>query len=233
MISVLLIGNGNVATHLKNAFLNADAITVKQISSRKLENIPNNDVTIIAVSDDAIAEVSAKIKKGFVVHTAGNVSLDFLQNNGRKGVFYPLQTFSKDKKVNFDTIPFCLEAEHETDLVLLEKLAKSIGKKIYHINSEQRKSIHVAAVFVNNFTNHLYKIGNDICFTNNVPFEILQPLIQETAHKVLELSPEKAQTGPAIRNDKITIENHLKMLNKNQQEIYKILTKSIQNGEKL
>ncbi len=107
----------------------------------------------------------------------------------------------------------------------LETLAKSIGNKIYPINSEQRKTLHVAAVFVNNFTNHMYKIGNDICIENNVPFEILQPLIKETASKIKELSPEKAQTGPAIRNDKKTIKNHLNLLNKNQQKIYKIINK--------
>jgi predicted short-subunit dehydrogenase-like oxidoreductase (DUF2520 family) len=104
---------------------------------------------------------------------------------------------------------------------------------MYAINSEQRKTIHLAAVFVNNFTNHLYKIGNDICKKNNVPFEILQPLIKETASKIEELSPKKAQTGPAIRNDKKTIKNHLNLLDKKQQKIYKIFTKSIQNGDKL
>jgi predicted short-subunit dehydrogenase-like oxidoreductase (DUF2520 family) len=141
-----------------------------------------------------------------------------------------LQTFSKDKKVNFKEVSFCLEAENKEDYQLLEFLAKSIGKKIYKISSEQRRTLHVAAVFVNNFTNHLFKIGNDICNTNNVPFEILQPLIKETVIKLEELSPEKAQTGPAIRNDEKTIKNHLDLLGKNQQKIYKILTKSIQNG---
>jgi predicted short-subunit dehydrogenase-like oxidoreductase (DUF2520 family) len=126
-----------------------------------------------------------------------------------------------------------LEAEHINDYKVLEKLAKSIGKKIYSINSEQRKTLHVAAVFVNNFTNHLYKIGNDICKENKVPFEILQPLIKETASKIEHLSPKEAQTGPAIRNDKKTIQNHLNLLNQNQQKIYKTLTKSIQNGDKL
>ena len=141
-----------------------------------------------------------------------------------------LQTFSKDKTIDFSEVPFCLEAENEKDYQLLVKLAKSIGKKTYNVNSEQRKALHVAAVFVNNFTNHLYKIGNDICKENNVPFEILQPLIKETAAKIEELSPEKSQTGPAIRNDKKTIKNHLDLLNKEQEIIYKILTKSIQNG---
>ena len=230
MISVLLVGKGNVATHLYTAFFKADGISVKQISSRKLENVTPADVTIIAVSDDVIAEVSSKIKNTFVVHTSGSVSLNDLKNNSNKGVFYMLQTFSKDKEVDFSEIPFCLEATNEKEYQLLERLAKSIGIKIYTINSEQRKTLHVAAVFVNNFTNHLFKIGNDICKENNIPFEILQPLIKETFLKIQSLSPEKAQTGPAIRKDKKTIKNHLNLLNTGQQEIYNILTKSIQNG---
>ncbi|MFK8061117.1 MAG: Rossmann-like and DUF2520 domain-containing protein [Polaribacter sp.] len=230
MISVLIVGNGNVATHLQKAFLMADNIMVTQINSRKLENIPKTDITIIAVSDDAIAEVSSKIKNSFVVHTSGCFSMNDLKNKTSKGVFYMLQTFSKEKEVDFSEIPFCLEAENEMDFQFLEKLAKSIGKKIFKIDSKQRKALHIAAVFVNNFTNHLYKIGNDICKENNVPFEVLQPLIKETASKIEKLSPQKAQTGPAIRNDKKTIKNHLDLLNKEQQKIYKILTKSIQNG---
>ena len=230
MISVLLVGKGNVATHLYNAFNPINEIKVIQISSRGLTRVPQADVTIIAVSDDAIAEVSSKITNNFVVHTSGSVSLSDLRNNTKKGIFYMLQTFSKDKKVDFNEVPFCLEAEKENDYRLLEMLAKSIGKKIYNINSEQRKTLHVAAVFVNNFTNHMYKIGNDICKENNVPFEILQPLIKETASKVAHLSPEKSQTGPATRNDQKTIKNHLNLLDSNQQKIYKILTKSIQNS---
>ena len=230
MISVLLVGKGNVATHLYNAFNPINEIKVTQISSRDLSRVPQADVTIIAVSDDAIAEVSSKITNNFVVHTSGSVSLCDLKNNTKKGIFYMLQTFSKDKKVDFTEVPFCLEAENENDYKLLETLAKSIGKKIYNINSEQRKTLHVAAVFVNNFTNHMYKIGNDICKENNVPFEILQPLIKETASKVAHLSPEKSQTGPATRNDQKTIKNHLNLLDSNQQKIYKILTKSIQNS---
>lgn len=230
MISVLLVGKGNVATHLHNTFLKADNITVTQINSRKLEIIPSANITIIAVSDDAIAEVSSKIKNSFVVHTSGGCSMNELKNQNRKGVFYMLQSFSKEKEVDFKNIPFCLEAQNQEDLNLLESLAKSIGNKIYFIDSNQRKSLHAAAVFVNNFTNHMYKIGNDICNENNIPFKILQPLIKETALKIETLPPEKAQTGPAIRKDNKTIKNHLDLLNKKQQKIYKTITKSIQNG---
>ncbi len=248
MISVVIIGYGNVAKHLIDAFLKADNITVSQVYCRSINKIEHlkktvattnslallkdADLYIIAVSDDAIAAVSSEIKNknNLVVHTSGSVSLDSLINTGRKGIFYPLQSFSKDKEVNFNEIPFCLEAENKDDLVLLEKAATAIGKKIYHINSTQRKQLHVAAVFVNNFVNHMYKIGHDVCNDFNVPFDVLHPLIKETAAKIEFLNPTEAQTGPAKRNDKKTIENHLDLLNDTQQKIYKLLTKSIQNG---
>ncbi|MEN8912313.1 MAG: DUF2520 domain-containing protein [Polaribacter sp.] len=230
MISILLIGDGNVASHLYKAFLKADAVIVTKINSRNLTDIPNADVTIIAVSDDAIAEVSSKIPNSLVVHTSGSVAMNSLNNKGRKGVFYMLQTFSKNKIVDFSEVPFCLEAENEKDYILLELLANLIGKKVYAINSEQRKALHIAAVFVNNFTNHMYKTGSDICAENNVPFAILEPLIKETAAKIETLSPAAAQTGPAIRKDQRTINEHLALLNKQQQEVYTTVTKSIQNG---
>lgn len=252
MIKIVILGGGNVATHLAKAFTKTKNISLVQVFARNLEQIKflqnkvditndikllaDADIYIIAVSDDAIAKIAAKInkKKSLVVHTSGSVHINTLKNNGRKGVFYLLQSFSKDKKINFDDIPFCIEAENKKDLETLEQLAKAIGKKVYHINSEQRKSIHVAAVFVNNFTNHMYKIADDICNKHQVPFEILQPLINETAKKTTKLTPAEAQTGPAVRNDQETILNHLNLLNKQQQEIYKLITKSIQNnGEKL
>ncbi|MBE7628369.1 Rossmann-like and DUF2520 domain-containing protein [Tenacibaculum piscium] len=248
MIKIVIIGGGNVAIHLANAFYKTKKVLLTQMYARNIQQIihlkervaitdninllADADIYIIAVSDDAISEVSSKINKqnSLVVHTSGSVSLNSLQNNGRKGVFYLLQSFSKDKKINFDEIPFCLEAQNNDDFKLLESVAKSIGKKTYPISSQQRKTLHVAAVFVNNFTNHLYKIGDDICKEHRVPFEILHPLIEETALKIQKLSPEKAQTGPAKRNDTQTIANHLELLNKEQQTIYQLITSSIQNS---
>lgn len=229
MISILIVGNGNVGTQLFEAFQNVEKLNVQLISSRDLNAIPKTDVTIIAVSDDAIAAVSSKISTNFVVHTSGSVPLTALKNNTRKGVFYPLQTFSKDKKVDFTQVPFCLEATTENDLKLLETLAGFLSQKTFHISSDQRKAIHVAAVFANNFTNHMYKIAYDICNTNQIPFDILHPLINETAEKIKVLPPALAQTGPAIRKDAATIKNHLFLLKEKQQEIYSIITKSIQN----
>lgn len=230
MISVLIIGNGNVAFHLFEALKNKTKLNVLKISSRNVTVIPNADITILCVSDDAIAEVSSKITNSLVVHTSGSVSIDGLKNSTRKGVFYMLQTFSKEKPVNFQEVPFCLEANQESDVKILTELAKTLSTKLYYINSVQRKSLHLAAVFANNFSNHCCQIANEICNKNHIPFQILHPLIQETARKIILLSPKEAQTGPAIRNDQKTIKNHLSMLAENQQEIYSLLTKSIQNG---
>ncbi len=245
MINVIIIGNGNVATQLSKALMKSDACNLVQIYSRskpdnyfiekniettqKLNKIKNADLYIISISDDAISEFSKKMnfKNKLVVHTSGSVSMAELKCNTNKGVFYPLQTISKNKKVSFKNIPLCIEAETKNDLKLLNKVAKSISNKVYFIDSEQRKSLHVSAVFVNNFTNHLYKIANDLCNDYKVDFEILKPLINETAKKIKKLSPKEAQTGPAIRNDKKTINKHLELLNKNQQKIYTLLSNSI------
>jgi predicted short-subunit dehydrogenase-like oxidoreductase (DUF2520 family) len=188
------------------------------------------------VTDNVISEVSSQLpfKNKLVVHTSGSSELSVLDAKNRKGVFYPLQTFSKDKEIDFTSIPLCLEAENEEDFKILENLAQLISENVFTISSEQRKSLHVAAVFVCNFVNHMYTIGNKICKENNVPFGVLQPLIIETAHKITSLKPEEAQTGPALRNDTKTINKHLEFLqDSNYQELYKLLTQSIQNVKKL
>lgn len=247
MITVNIIGSGNIAQHLITNFENSDTVILKQVYARNSNALPSNlhtskiitdithltlaDVCIIAVSDSAIQEVSEKLPftNQFVVHTSGTMPMQCIKGKNRKGVFYPLQTFSKNKEVDFKTVPICLETESETDYKILEKLAFSLSEKVYSISSEQRKSLHIAAVFVCNFVNHLYRIGNDICVENNIPFEILLPLIEETASKIEYLTPSEAQTGPAIRNDNNTINKHLEMLNDiTKKEIYTLLTQSIQ-----
>lgn len=253
MTKVSIIGSGNVAQHLIQAFQSNPAIELVQVFARNPKNVTNlldsdritsdytqlqqADLYIIAVSDDAIAEVSENLalNNQLVVHTSGTVTLNALANKNRRGVFYPLQTFSKDKAVNFKTIPICIEAENEKDTTTLKLIANAISDAVYDINSEQRKALHVAAVFVNNFVNHLYQIGNEICDANTIPFAILKPLIQETANKIATLSPKAAQTGPAKRNDISTIAAHQQFLtDENQAAIYNLLTQSIQdNGKKL
>ncbi|MGO4905110.1 Rossmann-like and DUF2520 domain-containing protein [Flavobacterium sp. W20_MBD1_R3] len=257
MIKVVIIGSGNVAQHLIAAFQNSQKsgteIELVQVYSRHARSVSHlidlekitadfstlaeADVYIISVTDDAIAEVSSSLlfKNRLVVHTSGSVSLNAMNENNRRGVFYPLQTFTKNKAVDFKTIPICLESENGTDYQLLDRVAKSITEKVFAINSQQRKALHVAAVFVNNFTNHLYQLGQEICRENQVSFEILKPLIAETVQKIMVLSPQEAQTGPASRNDTATIEAHEAFLAEgNHLNIYKILTQSIQeNGKKL
>lgn len=253
MIKVVIIGSGNVAHHLIEAFAKSKKVEVIQVFARQKESVTplfdSNKITsnytelaladlyIIAISDDAISTVSSQItfENRLVVHTSGTVSINSLDSKNRKGIFYPLQTFTKNKAVDFSQIPICLESENETDFELLKNVAESISNAVFKINSQQRKVLHVSAVFVNNFVNHLYQIGNEICIENDVPFEILKPLILETANKVMSLSPKEAQTGPAKRNDTKTIEAHLDLLStENQATIYKILTQSIQNnGKKL
>jgi len=248
MIKIALIGSGNVAQHLISAFNENAETQIVQVFSRSpfaFDNIPvvhdfnelaEADLYIIAVSDDAIVGISEQLpfEKRLVVHTSGSVPIEVLSSKNRKGVFYPLQTFTKNKKVDFKSIPICLESESKSDLDLLQKVAGSISDQTFKISSEQRKSLHVSAVFVNNFVNHLYKIGNDICAENKVPFDILKPLIRETADKILTLSPNEAQTGPAKRNDNQTIQRHLDFLSdETQKNIYKLLTQSIQNGKDL
>lgn len=251
MINVVIIGSGNVAQHLIQAFAKSSEIEVLQVFSRRKEmlthlldssKITNNfnglveaDLYIISVSDDAITNVSSQLpfKNRLVVHTSGSVPMNSLDDKNRKGIFYPLQTFTKGKEIDFKPIPICLEGENESDLILLEKVAKTISNNVHKINEKQRKALHISAVFVNNFVNEMYRIGNEICEENKIPFEILKPLILETVNKVMTLSPEEAQTGPAKRNDTQTINTHLDFLsNENHATIYKILTQSIQDNVK-
>jgi predicted short-subunit dehydrogenase-like oxidoreductase (DUF2520 family) len=252
MIKVVLIGSGNVAQHLIQVLLQSKDVDLVQAFARNpshlshllpstkittnYQKIAEADLYIISVSDNAIAEVSAQLpfENRLVVHTSGSSELSILSDKNRKGVFYPLQTFSKGKKIDFAIIPICLEAENEAAYQLLEKLGNCISQKVVRINSEQRKSLHVAAVYVCNFVNHLYEIGKEICEQNNIAFEVLHPLIQETALKITKLSPREAQTGPALRNDTKTIEKHLDFLeNPTYKKLYQLLTQSIQDVKKL
>ncbi|MDD2986567.1 Rossmann-like and DUF2520 domain-containing protein [Flavobacterium sp.] len=253
MISMVLLGSGNVAQHLIASFLKSETVKIVQVFARDPskvnhlidnENITSNysalkkaDIYLIAVSDNAIASVSDQLpfEERLVVHTSGSMPMTILNEKNKRGVFYPLQTFTKNKAVNFKEIPICLESEEVADYKILEKAAEAISEVTYPISGEQRQALHVAAVFVCNFVNHLYEQGHAICQENNLPFSILQPLIKETASKIEFLSPAEAQTGPAKRRDTLTINAHLAFLkDKNQQEIYKLLTKSIlDHGKKL
>ena len=247
MISIVLIGTGNVATHLFNAIGKITAFNIIQVFGRNKEKlksftdatdttsnialIKEADLYFLAVSDSAIVTVSGwlKEKKGLAVHTSGSVPIDALQT-GRNGVFYPLQTFTVGKPVDFSSVPLCIEAENKEDYQLLESLGKSLSRNVSRINFDQRKKLHLSAVWVNNFTNHLFKIAHDICEENDIPFELLHPLISETVDKIRFLSPKKAQTGPAKRNDVATMQHHLEQLDHPlHKKIYQLLSESIKS----
>lgn len=247
MISVVLLGAGNVATHLYKAFIKSKDVSVSQWYNRNLEPIQTYkneveviddinklkkaDVYIIAVSDDAISNLSSQLpfENRLVVHTSGCVGIYELDKKNERGVFYPLQTFSKNAEVDFKQVPICIEVIKKNNLKTLKSLSEALGSESHKVNTEQRKALHLAAVFVNNFTNQLYRIAHEITESKGVEFNILKPLILETAKKVQDLSPYMAQTGPAKRNDKKTIRKHLKLLeNQHHKDIYELLTTSIQ-----
>lgn len=247
---IAFIGSGNVATHMAEAFAGADielvgfygrnpnstkALATKYhskwaaISEIKPLEV---DLILISVPDHALEEVlqSLPTSNTLMAHTSGSMSMEVLGVKGlRWAVFYPLQTFSKDKKVNFSEIPIMLEASHVNDLKKLTNLAQKISHKVFHINSLQRKKIHIAAVFAANFSNYLYHIAEDLLSKNDIPFEVIQPLIEETSDKIKTLRPFDAQTGPAVRKDLDTIQAHLKDLEElpAYQEIYKMLSEHI------
>ena len=245
MIKVVLLGAGNVAIHLAKAFSNAKDIDLVQRYSRSNTNdgyfdkstpathdistLYKADIYIIAITDDDISTFSDQLNHidGLIVHTSGSIPLTVLKNLSRSGILYPVQTFSKDQEINFDHIPIAIETADEKDMDLLRSLVGSISYKIFEINSSQREKLHLAAVFANNFSNYMFTISREICNDNNISFDILKPLIYETAKKVQTLNPVQAQTGPAKRNDKEVIEKHLSQLNGEQKEIYKLVTRSI------
>ncbi len=195
---------------------------------------PNTtDVIIVAVPDHKILSVLSTLKckpETLVAHTAGSFGLEvFPEGRGVSGIFYPLQTFTKGRDVNFREVPLLIEASDRKSSETLEELGKSICDKVYFTDAEHRKVLHLAAVFVSNFTNHLLTLGKVVSLKTGYDFEILKPLIVETISKALAIGPENSQTGPAIRNDRITMEKQFDLLSFSPelQTIYKELTDSI------
>lgn len=194
------------------------------------ETLTDADLYIISVSDSSIAEVSSLIKNknALVAHTSGSVSREALSGNFRKSVFYPLQTFSKSKNLDYSKIPFFIDAENENDEEILKNLASKISKNVMLANNEKRKYIHLTAVFACNFVNHLYARAKEISDSQGIPFDYFFPLIDETTQKIHELEPKLAQTGPAIRNDEKVLKLHESLLTDEEKlKIYKTLNESI------
>ncbi|ATP57233.1 oxidoreductase [Pedobacter ginsengisoli] len=248
-MKVVCIGSGNVATHLANA-LKAKGVNLIQVWSRDLTNASelaksinaaatsnldeidrSADLYIIAVKDDAIPTITENLKdvNGLVVHTSGATPIDTLSAHRNYGVLYPLQTFSKAKSIDFVDVPLCIEANNAHSLELLKKVANKLSSPVYEVNSEKRKILHLAAVFACNFVNHLYVLSDKVVEHFGLDFEILKPLIMETALKVQSELPINVQTGPAVRNDEQTMIKHQDLLSDMPElkEIYQTLSKSI------
>ncbi|MGM0665859.1 MAG: Rossmann-like and DUF2520 domain-containing protein [Bacteroidota bacterium] len=252
-MKIVVIGAGRVGTALALAF-NEQGHSILKIVSRSpgkaasLASLPGceyadkpdipdeAEVVIIAVNDDALGDVSAAIKSGgkpVIAHTAGSVGLEVFGNRppGNHGVFYPLQTFTHGRKYDFSSLPLFVEANNEHSRTVLQTLASSLSRKVFYLESEKRKYLHLAAVFACNFVNHMYNSGKEITSLAGMDFDVLLPLLRETMEKASDMGPGKSQTGPAVRNDKNTIEKHLDLLSfsPDLQKIYRVMTDSIIN----
>lgn len=251
-MKVVMLGSGNVATHLGKAFSDAGH-SVLQVWSRSInhaEKLANqlkakaidqiNEITtegdlyVISVLDDAILPVLEQLThiSAPIVHTSGSTDMNVISLYSKNyGVFYPLQTFSKEVFVDLTNTPLLLEASNSTVLSLIKELASSISKNVQNCNSEQRIKLHIAAVFSCNFSNHLYAIAQELLKESNLDFDLIRPLILETAQKVMDRLPKEVQTGPAVRGDQLTLSRHRKELRNHPDmlAIYNLLSSDIQN----
>jgi predicted short-subunit dehydrogenase-like oxidoreductase (DUF2520 family) len=244
MKNIILIGSGNVATHLGINFKNNNFNIVQVISStlknaetlatkldsdfsNNISDLKKADLIIVAVSDNEIGNIANQIINSPIVHTSGSIGLEVFKKNNNAGVFYPLQTFNTNVEVVFKEVPICIEANNKDFEEKIVKLAQNISGNVVKMDSKQRKKLHIAAVFSCNFTNHMFSIADDILQKSNIDFNLLLPLIRQTIKKIEKHSPKNVQTGPAKRNDKKIIESHLQSLKNNQQDLYKLITNSI------
>lgn len=248
-MKIVFIGAGNLATRLSME-MHRVGMSIAQVYSRSEESsaalakklgcswtigreeiLDDADLYVFSVTDDALEDTITGIKpnKGLWVHTAGSVAMDiFKGHNERYGVFYPLQTFSKGRTVDFDTIPLFLEVNRQEDTALLQNVATALSGEVHFLSSEKRKYLHLAAVFACNFTNHMYSLADKILDEQGIPSKVLLPLIDETAGKIHDMKPAIAQTGPAVRYDKEIIGKQLSMLdNPDMKAIYELISQSI------
>ena len=249
-LNFCFIGAGNLATHLSKAFQNK-GFGISQVYSRttlsakelannlstnyviSTEEIDKNaDIYFVALKDSAVDEVLSQINfnNKLIVHCSGSLPLSAIEKYSENvGVLYPLQTFSKKREVDFSEIPVFIEASSAKNEKLLCDIASQLSGSVVVINSDKRKTLHISAVFACNFVNHFYTIASDILKSKNIQFDVLKPLILETARKVQKMHPENAQTGPAIRFDENIIDSHLHELKDfgDYRELYKSISKSI------
>lgn len=248
-MNIVFIGAGNLATSLAKEMQRRD-LRVVQVFSRTSESASalaeslqcpwttnireirtDADWYIFSVKDSALGEVIPGMKpnNGLWLHTAGSMPSDVFKGyTDRYGVIYPLQTFSKKRQVDFSRIPVLIEANREEDLAGLKRVCESLSGDVRLMNSEERKQVHLAAVFACNFANHMWDLAWSLLEAENIPPEILTPLIEETAAKIKEMPPRMAQTGPAVRYDRNVIDKHLDMLGDGDMKtLYRLLSQSI------
>lgn len=230
---IVIIGKGNVASHLVKAL--SPYMKTLQIDSRSLTNLPSRcRVAIIAVSDRAIREVAERIKGkvDLIAHTSGSVPIEILEGTADSyGVFYPLQTFTKDVEMEYSDIPFFIEGNNRNTVNILSGIAHLVSDKVIEADSGKRKYLHLASVFACNFSNHLVDIADGILKEKGMDYTLLLPLLKRTVAKLESISPREAQTGPAMRKDIPVIDSHLKMLEKNPElhDLYRTLSIEIMN----
>lgn len=252
---IVLIGAGNVAHALAPALLKA-GLNLCQIYSRTIESAgelgqktgitytadayaiyPDGDIYIFCVSDDALVPLLKTLAlnpDALLLHTSGSLPMQVLKPFAKRfGVLYPLQTFTKKRDLDFAEIPLCIEAVNHETMKEVKALAELLSHRVCEISSEKRKTLHLAAVFANNFVNHLYRISGRILEEEGLDFSLLRPLIFETAHKVMTLSPELAQTGPAKRGDEGILAMHKTLLKNDSKllNLYTLLSDSIRKTE--
>ena len=222
-LHIAIVGQGNLGQHLASGLQNAFQITTH---GRALD-IPNTaEVIIVCVPDDATAQVCAALPQGaLIVHTAGAVPMC---ETPRSGVLYPLYSFTKGATVNWAQVPFLLEAHSDEDLAILTNIAKALSPLTYEVNSAGRNQLHVSAVMVNNFTNHLYTLAFAHAKEHKLPVETLFAIMQQGPDKAIAMGPQAAQTGPASRGDQKTIDAHLERITDPEvQRLYTLLSESI------
>lgn len=251
--NVSFIGAGNLAWHLAPALDNAGFVVkevysrnpmhAKQLTERLYQaevkasldfSTSHSEIFIIAVSDNAIEGIAQEIvlpDEGILLHTSGSQPLSLLGYAATPhiGVFYPLQSFSKSKRVDFKEVPIFIEADTGTASRVMHQMGHAISKKVSNISSSERKALHVAAVFASNFVNHMLTLSKEIMVENKLDFELLRPLIAETIQKAMAIGPEQAQTGPAVRGDLEILDHHLEFLSNDEAvaELYRMISQHI------
>lgn len=247
---ICLIGSGNVATHLGMALLEKghQVVQVWSHTAKHAEHLgsklhctftsetdsitSDTDIYLISIKDDTMASLLPEVnwKNKLVLHTAGSIPMDILAPYCENfGVLYPFQTISAGKEIDFEQVPIFIEANTTQNFYVVNKLAQSISHRVNPLDSAQRQQIHLAAVFACNFVNHFYGIAMDLLAESGIDFEILKPLILETAKKVISQTPQSSQTGPASRNDKVVMDKHLAMLtgHPDLKELYQQISQRI------